>query len=75
MGILKDSLIVRFILVFFGLTIWGLVSFWLVKEATLYMHEELLNSKPVMMKDIIANWAGMNALSFGIALYWKECFD
>lgn len=72
MGVLKNSLIVRFILVFLGLIIWGVVSFYLVREATLYIHEGLYNSKPVI-KDIIVNWAGMNALSLGIALYWKEC--
>lgn len=72
MDALKDSLIVKFVLVFFGLIIWGGVSFYLVKEATLYIHEGLYNSKPVI-KDIIANWAGMNALSLAIAIYWKEC--
>lgn len=70
MGVLKDSLIIRFILVFLGLIIWGVVSFYLVKEATLYIHEELYNSKPAM-KHIIANWAGMNALSLVLALYWE----
>lgn len=69
---LKESLIVRFILVFFGLIIWGLVSFYLVNEATLYIYKTLYNSKP-FMNDIIAIWAGMNALSFGITLYRKEC--
>lgn len=70
MGVLNDSLIVKFVLVFFGLFIWGVVSFYLVKEATLYIHEELYNSKPVI-KDIIVNWAGMNALSLAIAIYWN----
>lgn len=70
MGVLNDSLIVRFILVFLGLFIWGVVSFYLVKEATLYIHEELYNSKPVI-KDIIVNWVGMNALSLAIAIYWN----
>lgn len=66
-----DSLIVRFILVFLGLIVWGVVSFYLVKEATLYIHEELFNSKPVMIQNIIVNWAGMNALSLAIAIYWE----
>lgn len=70
MGVLEDSLIIRFILVFLGLFIWGVVSFYLVKEATLYIHEELFNSKPDM-KVIIAIWAGMNALSLVITLYWE----
>lgn len=70
MDVLKDSLIVRFILVFLGLIIWGVVSFYLVKEATLYIYEELYNSKPDM-KVIITNWAGMNALSLVITLYWE----
>lgn len=70
MGVLKDSLIVRFILVFFGLFIWGVVSFYLVKEATLYIHEVLYNSKPAI-KDIIANWVGMNALTLAITLYYE----
>lgn len=69
MGVLNDSLIIRFILVFLGLFIWGVVSFYLAKEATLYIHEELYNTKPDM-KVIIANWAGMNALSLAITLYW-----
>lgn len=70
MDTLKDSLIVKFVLVFFGLIIWGVVSFYLVKEATLYINEALYNSKPDM-NDIIANWAGMNALSLAITLYWE----
>lgn len=69
MGVLKDSLIVRFILVFLGLFIWGVVSFYLAKDATTYIHEELYNSKPDM-KVIITIWAGMNALSLAIVLYW-----
>lgn len=73
MDALKESLIVRFILVFFGLIIWGLVSFYLVNEATLYIYETLYNSKP-FMNDIIANWIGMNVISLGIA-YWKEFID
>lgn len=70
MGVLKDSLIVRFILVFLGLIIWGLVSFYLVKEVTLYIHEALYNSKPAM-NDIIVNWIGMNALTLAITLYYE----
>ena len=70
MGALNDSLIVKFILVFLGLYIWGVVSFYLVKEATLYIHEALYNSKPVI-KDIIVNWVGMNVVSLAIAIYWN----
>lgn len=70
MGVLKDSLIIKFVLVFLGLFIWEVVSFYLVKEATLYIHEELFNSKPAM-KHIIVNWAVMNALSLALALYWE----
>ena len=73
MDALKESLIVRFILAFFGLIIWGLVSFYLVKEATLYIHEALYNSKPAM-NDIIVNWVGMNALSLAIAIYWNGVY-
>lgn len=73
MDAFKKSLIVRFVLIFFGLIIWGLVSFYLVNEATLYIHETLYNSKP-FMNDIIANWIGMNVISLGIA-YWKEFID
>ena len=69
MSELKDLLIVKFVLVFLGLCIWGVVSFYLVKEATLYIHEELFISKPVTMQDIIVNWAGMNALSLAITIY------
>lgn len=68
MDAIKDLLIVKFVLVFFGSFIWGVVSFYLVKEATLYVHEELFNSKPDM-KVIITSWAGMNALSLVITLY------
>lgn len=70
MGVLNDSLIAKFILVFLGLYIWGVVSFYLVKEATLYIHEALYNSKPVI-KDIIVNWVGMNVVSLAIAMYWN----
>lgn len=70
MGVLNDSLIVKFILVFLGLYIWGVVSFYLVKEATLYIHEALYNSKPDI-KDIIVNWVGMNVVSLAIAIYWN----
>lgn len=72
MDTLKESLIVRFALVFLGLIIWGVVSFYLVNEVTLYIYETLYNSKP-FTNDIVVNWVGMNAISFGIALYWKEC--
>lgn len=71
MDALKESLIVRFVLVFFGLVIWGVVSFYLANEVTLYIYETLYNSKP-FMNDIIVIWVGMNAISFGVALYWKE---
>lgn len=70
MGVLNDSLIVKFILVFLGLYVWGVVSFYLVKEATLYIHEALYNSKPGI-KDIIVNWVGMNVVSLAIAIYWN----
>lgn len=73
MGVLKDSLIGRFVLTFFGLIIWGVVSFYLVNEVTLYIYKTLYNSKP-FMNDIIADWIGMNVISLGIA-YWKGFID